>query len=71
MVATAFAAELAAFHTARRSALRPYPGVAETLAELKQRGTLIACQTESPAIYGARPASRVGGGPGPPRHEGG
>lgn len=46
-----YAPAIDAFRAARRRALNFYPGVGETLAELRSQGVLIICYTESLAYY--------------------
>ncbi len=46
-----YAPAIDAYRVARRQILDFYPGVEETLVELRRRGTLIICYTESLAYY--------------------
>jgi len=46
-----YAPAIDAFRAARRQTLEFYPGVSATLEELRRRGTLLICYTESLAYY--------------------
>lgn len=49
-----------AYREARRAELRLYPGVKETLAQVKKRGTLVIGHTESRAFYTSYRIRRLG-----------
>src|SRR3546814_18888 len=55
-----YAPAIDAFRAARQQTLEFYPGVLATLEELRRRGTLLVCYTESMAYYSQYRFSKLG-----------